>query len=59
MTIADRVLNHPWFVAAFEDERVAAVLPALQVAWLLLTMPIVIVQVALHGKIIPDRPAPT
>lgn len=47
MKIADYLLNHPWLVAAIEDERVAPWLPALQVAWLVVTMPVI----ALHGRV--------
>lgn len=55
MTIADYVLNHPWLVAVIENEHVVPWLPVLQVAWLLVTAPLVMVQVALHGKLSPLR----
>ena len=50
MTIADRVLNHPWLIAVLENERVQMFLPALQVAWLLITLPFEIVRLNLHEE---------
>lgn len=55
MTIADRVLNHPWLIAVLEDERVMVLLPAVQVAWLLVTAPFVALHLALHGNLSPHR----